>query len=189
MKLQSPPNFASRQFANNAHTEALNQYGDSDYVTHLDMVFESFISFPVQQNKLLSFSLSDLKSIYFPDVIYLHDVLQNTSVCMKEIESEFSRTVAKAVSFLTKPDGQNRKDRVLQHNKKLSSLSVFVLEEYLALVVAVYERYANVNHAYLNSDKKKIKMYTEEHHAFKQSAYRFGIADAVWSELDNLIES
>ena len=114
-------------------------------------------------------------------IAYLHDVAEDTSVGVDEIESEFGSLVADAVAILTDEPGENRKERKSKTYKKMAGVSG-VAE--IALVVKAADRLANVRACVADKKHSLLAVYAEEHPVFRNAAYRADACDEVWSELD-----
>jgi guanosine-3',5'-bis(diphosphate) 3'-pyrophosphohydrolase len=63
-------------------------------------------------------------------------------------------------------------------------LIIFILDGTLLLVVKAADRLANVR-ACLGDHKRSMwEFYCSEHPVFRTAAYRAGLCDSLWSELD-----
>jgi guanosine-3',5'-bis(diphosphate) 3'-pyrophosphohydrolase len=154
----------ARSFAIVAHGD--QKYGDKPYASHLDAVAE-------------------LVTPYGEDAVvlaYLHDTAEDTDATVQEIETAFGPHIAACVSLLTDELGHNRKERKTKTYAKLAKVSG---PTELALVVKAADRLANVR-ACLEDKKQGLwEMYRGEHPVFRGAAYRAGLCDELWSELDS----
>lgn len=157
----------AREFALEYHGD--QQYGDQPYAVHLDAVAE--LVAPFGEDALA--------------VAYLHDVLEDTEAELEDLETEFGAFVAQCVSVLTDEPGDTRQLRKRLTWRKMSKVSG-KLE--LALLVKAADRLANVRASIANTNQPLLKIYREEHPQLKASAYRPGLCDALWEELDRLLE-
>lgn len=161
-----------RAFAITAHSG--QTYGDAPYSVHLEAVVAIVATVdPSYRAKA---------------VAYLHDVLEDTEADVLDVADLFGHTVASAVSLVTDPEGfPNRRTRKAELHRCLALLDPATESHRLALLVKVADRLANVR-ASAASDPSKLKMYRKEHADFRPACYRPGLCDAIWAELDSLLE-
>ena len=163
----------ARTFAAEAHAKAGDTYGGQPYTVHLAEVVA--IVRTVDGSELAE------------TVAWLHDVVEDTNQSTAEIEREFGRVVSVAVSCVTDPNGPNRRTRKARLHAQLRKLDHEQHESYrIALLVKAADRVANVR-ACVASGDSRLNMYRREHAAFRAAAYRPGLAEALWSELDTLL--
>lgn len=156
----------ARIFAINAHDEQM--YGDRPYSYHLDMV-AAYLA-PYGKDVLI--------------IGYLHDVIEDTSSDRGQIESEFGPLVAECVTILTDEPGSSRAERKAKIYAKLAKVPG---RAELALIVKAADRLANVQ-ACIDDDKQSLlATYRNEHPTFRNAAYRSGLCDPFWFQLDNLL--
>jgi guanosine-3',5'-bis(diphosphate) 3'-pyrophosphohydrolase len=152
-----------RSFAIKAHGE--QKYGDRPYSYHLDAV--AAIATPFGEEAVV--------------IAYLHDTVEDTAVTLQEVETKFGVKVAACVALLTDEPGANRKER---KQKTYAKLALVQGPNELALIVKAADRLANVR-ACLGDHKRSMwELYRSEHPVFRIAAYRAGLCDALWSELD-----
>lgn len=156
----------ARTFAIQAH--GTQKYGDHPYSYHLDAV--AALAEPYGQEAVV--------------VAYLHDTVEDTGTKISEIESMFGPKVAACVSLLTDEPGANRKERKAKTYAKLAGVQG---ENELALLVKTADRLANVRACVKDKKQSLWQIYKEEHPAFKDSAYRAGLCDPLWAELEVLL--
>lgn len=161
-----------RAFAITAHSG--QTYGDAPYSVHLEAVVVIVATVdPSYRAKA---------------VAYLHDVLEDTEADVLDIADLFGHTIASAVSLVTDPEGYpNRKTRKSKLHKSLAALDPATESHRLALLVKAADRLANVR-ASTGDAPSKLRMYQKEHKAFRPACYRPGLCDAIWAELDSLLE-
>lgn len=157
----------AREFALEYHGEQL--YGDEPYSVHLDAVAELVRAYG--EEALV--------------VAYLHDVLEDTEAELADLEAEFGAFIAQCVSVLTDEPGDTRQLRKRLTWRKMSKVSG-KLE--LALLVKAADRLANVRACLADDNQSLLKIYREEHLQLKASAYRPGLCDPLWEELERLLE-
>ncbi|MBX2858318.1 MAG: HD domain-containing protein [Cellvibrionaceae bacterium] len=157
----------AREFAIERHGN--QSYGQHPYWVHLDDVAKLAADFG-ERAVVIS---------------YLHDVVEDTPTTIKEIQENFSEFVADCVEIVTDEPGETRKLRKAKTYKKMASVHG---ELELALIVKAADRLANIKASLVNRSKKHMNMYQSEHDCFKKSAYRPGLCEALWSEMDKLID-
>lgn len=156
-----------RSFAIAAHGD--QQYGERPYVFHLDAV-------------------AGIAAAYGEDAVtlaYLHDVVEDTAVTVEEVERLFGARVAACVGLLTDQPGADRKERKQKTYARLAQVGSGATE--LALVVKAADRLANVRACVQDSNRRLWDVYRAEHEAFRAAAYRHGLCDPLWRELDSLL--
>ncbi|HEY7153732.1 MAG TPA: HD domain-containing protein [Gemmataceae bacterium] len=156
----------ARNFAVAAHGD--QKYGDRPYLFHLDAVAELLAPFGEQAQI----------------VGYLHDVVEDTHVPLHTVRMEFVDLIADCVALVTDEPGANRKERKARTNAKLSTVSG---ENVLALVVKAADRLANLRMSARSGSESKLDMYRREHSEFRKAAYRPGLCDDLWLEMDRIL--
>ncbi|MCR9161838.1 MAG: HD domain-containing protein [Nannocystaceae bacterium] len=157
----------ARAFAIEAH--GAQTYGTRPYVTHLDAVAALVPDDPPLQA-----------------VAYLHDVLEDTPVRYPTISERFGTIVADAVALVTDPEGADRRARKAALHARLAGLCLADPAAPLALHVKVADRLANVRTCVRSADAR-LRTYRREHAGFRPAAFRPGLCDALWTELDALL--
>jgi (p)ppGpp synthase/HD superfamily hydrolase len=156
----------AREFALSAHGS--QRYGDHPYAYHLDAVATLLAPYgEVAQT-----------------IGYLHDVAEDTTVGVDAIQQNFGRHVADCVRLVTDEPGVNRAARKLLTNTKLAKVDG---DACIALIVKAADRLANLRESARGGAGSKLEMYRREHPAFKAAAYRPGLCDEMWSEMDRII--
>ena len=157
----------ARAFAINAHGD--QKYGDDPYVFHLDAVADACKSF------------GETAQV----IAYLHDVVEDTPVSLDQVREEFGELVAQCVALVTDSPGANRAERKKLTNEKLSKVTG---DLQMALIVKAADRAANIWASAQNANESKLKMYRDEHPAFRQAAFRPGLCDDLWNQIDQMLE-
>lgn len=157
----------ARDFAIEAH--GTQRYGDAPYVVHLDEV----------ASNVMRVDPSDVAGT----VAYLHDVLEDTDVSAAAIEERFGTFVRECVEIVTDPEGQDRKERKRLLHDRLASVSE---AHFLALAVKAADRLANLRNS-ARDNPSLFAMYKSEHTAFREAAFRPGLCDALWADMDGLL--
>ena len=156
----------ARQFAVERHGNQC--YANQPYSVHLDAVAELAEEFG--ENAVI--------------VAYLHDVVEDTPTSIEEIQSQFSDFIASCVAIVTDEPGETRKLRKAKTYKKMAAVKG---ELELALVVKAADRLANLKASVANKSAKHLNMYQSEHDSFRKSAYRPGLCEHLWNEMDEIV--
>lgn len=156
----------ARSFAVRAHGS--QRYGDGPYSAHLDEVAALLLPYGVEAQI----------------IGYLHDIIEDTEVTAGDIQQRFGQLVADCVSLLTDPSGATRAARKAETYARLAAVRG---PTELALVVKTADRLANVRRCLLDNRRGLMGVYRDEHASFKHSAYRRGLCEPLWAELDALL--
>ncbi|MES2570989.1 MAG: HD domain-containing protein [Verrucomicrobiota bacterium] len=153
----------ARAFAIAAHGH--QKYGERPYVHHLDAV------------ALLLAPYGEQAQV----IGYLHDVVEDTTVSEADVRARFGGHVASCVSLLTDEAGATRKEKKARTYAKLALVTG---STELALIVKVADRLANVRACVADGNRAMWETYLNEQPSFKSAAYRAGLCESLWSELD-----
>ncbi|OAN11604.1 phosphohydrolase [Photobacterium jeanii] len=159
----------ARTLARSKHTGQF--YGDLPYYVHLEAV--SRLATPFGTDAMI--------------IAQLHDVIEDTETTVDELAADFGFVVADAVSYMSDGKLEDRVKRKAMINQRLASLEADEESARLALIVKACDRLANVR-ASKHGSQRHYEMYKLEHESFKAAVYREGLCEAIWWELDNLIE-
>jgi (p)ppGpp synthase/HD superfamily hydrolase len=154
----------ARAFAIRAHGN--QRYGEHPYVYHLDAV--AALLAPYGEQAVIAG--------------YLHDVVEDTDVTLDEVARHFGQEITDAVALVTDAPGANRRER-----KALTHAKLAQCDNPLALTVKAADRLANLQMSLATANQGKLEMYRKEHAAFKAAAYRAGLCEALWGEMDAII--
>lgn len=157
----------ARAYAIQAH--GAQMYGDKPYVFHLDQV-------------------SALLKDYGDDaqvVGYLHDTVEDTAVSEVDVAQVFGQFIADCVGLVSDLPGPNRKSRKAKTYARLAKVSG---EKQLALVVKAADRLANVRMCIQENNHKLLNVYRQEQPVFFRAAYRPGLCEDFWRELQQLLQ-
>lgn len=157
----------ARAFALAAHGDQM--YGDRPYSAHLDAVAALLAPFGESAQV----------------VGYLHDVAEDTPVTLGEIRAAFGDLAAECVALVTDPPDSTRRERKLASHAKLAAVPADSPLA-LALVVKAADRLANLRASAPGGAGSKFDMYRREHAEFRAAAYRPGLCDGLWAEIDAL---
>ncbi len=144
------------------------KYGNEPYTRHLEDVVAVLKRFGITDSAILA-------------AAWLHDAVEDTSLTIETVESELGNDVASLVSAVTTELGKNRKERNAKTYPKIQA-------KHKAIYLKLADRIANVE-ASLENNIKKLKMYQDEFPAFKMSLKQPGVADKMWSFLEELIST
>jgi len=155
----------ARVFAVKAHGE--QRYGEFPYSVHLDEVANIASEYGEQAEV----------------VAFLHDVVEDTDIGVEEIRESFGSLVAACVSILSDEPGETRKIRKAATYKKMAMVEG---DEELALLVKAADRLANMRACIRINDQEFLNMYKSEHDTFRSAAYRPGLCESIWEEIDKI---
>jgi len=158
---------AAREFAIGFHGD--QKYGTRPYSFHLDSVA----------------SIAEPYGELARTVAYLHDTVEDTQCSLDAIRERFGDLAARCVAILTDEPGEGRKERKRKTYAKMAGVSG---DETTALIVKAADRLANLRASIEDKDARLIGIYRSEHSAFRKAAFRPGVCDELWAELDRLSE-
>lgn len=156
----------ARSFALAAHGDQM--YGRRPYVYHLDAVVRLLLPYGTEAQV----------------IGYLHDVVEDTEVGEDAVRARFGDRVADCVSLLTDAPGSTRAERKAMTYARLALVSGTTE---LALVVKAADRLANVRACSADGEHRLRLVYQTEHPSFRRAAYRRGLCEPLWEELDALL--
>jgi len=174
----------ARDFAIEAHRD--QRYGKYPYIYHLDAVAEIIL----QTHDLLVEDMIDPERVEDEVIIlaYLHDVLEDVpSKTWMGISSRFGDKVGWLAEIVRDCEGYPRALRKKDTNEKLRNVKP---EHSAALIVKAADRLANVRFSVKTKDAKSrsmLKRYRKEHEAFRAAAFRPGLCDPIWEEMDGIM--
>lgn len=159
---------AAKQFATLHHVIRKGQtYGVLPYTHHLQDVEQTLRSFGETRPELLA-------------AAWLHDVVEDTDVKLRDIEENFGEEVARLVGAVTSEAGANRKTKNALTYPKIRETGPDAVRLKLA------DRLSNVRHG-----GGSAKMYAKEH-----AEFRHALRDPndkqnwkMWVQLDEEIDS
>lgn len=156
-------------FTLSAHTD--QRYSDKPYHYHLDDIIKILADYPVEAQILGC----------------LYSILDDTEITSAEIRLHFGDLIGDCVDLLTEGPGLSRQERIASIYKKLTAVSG-PME--IVLIVKVAVRLANVNSCIvgLNRNHSLLTIYRNEHATFKAAAYRDGLCDPLWLEIEKQLK-
>ena len=173
----------ARDFSMRAHGS--QKYGEHPYVVHLDEVAE------IALHAALALGRDTVVVCAIVATAYVHDVLEDTDVHQQAISNKFGPPVATCAELLSDPPGKNRKERKAALHERLASLDPAEFTGCAVLIVKACDRLANLRRSLGTPGEPGnpglLKMYREEASAFRLAAYRPGLCDLVWQEIDRII--
>lgn len=153
----------ARFFATVKHAGQL--YGGLPYTHHLAAVEQVLRRF------------DNLNTEHLLVSAWLHDVVEDTSTKLKEVEEMFGSDVADLVGAVTNESGANRKIRAALTYPKIRKAGYFAVRLKLA------DRIANVENG-----GKLVSMYQLEYEDFRRALYTAGENENMWKHLDSLLD-
>jgi (p)ppGpp synthase/HD superfamily hydrolase len=106
---------------------------------------------------------------------WLHDVVEDAGVKVKELAEMFNDRVSQLVEAVTNESGANRKIRAALTYPKIRAIPD-------AVRLKLADRIANVEHG-----GKLVEMYRREYDDFRRALYSPGQWEEMWSHLDGLL--
>lgn len=160
----------AKRYAAKAHKT--QRYGEHPYTVHLHTVASITATDPEGDEAAIA-------------VAWLHDVIEDTPATHEEIERRFGQLVATAVSYVTDPEGPSRQARKDALHQRLQKLDENDPAARKALLVKAADRLANARSSSQHLPALHEK-YRREHPAFLKAAYRPGLAESIWAELNRI---
>ncbi len=156
----------ARTFALTAHNDRL--YGDMPYSYYLDQVAE------------VAGRYGEIATV----VAYLHDVIGRTPICEADVLSIFGEKVGTLIGALSDEPGATATEAKLKTYIKMKNTPK---ESSLALLVKAASRLIDVRMSATHTGLDALKTYRSEQSSLRSAAYRPGLCDEIWSELDMLL--
>jgi len=153
----------ARRFAASAHGE--QKYNREPYLSHLDAVVALLAPY------------GETAQV----VGYLHDFIEDTAGTHQAIAAEFGKFVADCVAIVTDEPASTRRERKELTHAKMSRVT---REHELALIVKAADRLANVQASQAAESAAWLAMYRREQADFRAAAYRPGLCDELWAQLE-----
>lgn len=139
-------------------------YGVLPYTHHLAAVESVLREFGETRAELLT-------------AAWLHDIVEDTDVKIRDVEENFGEAVAHLVAGVTSEPGPNRKTKVALTLPKTREAGVDAIRLKLA------DRIANVR-----TGGASLGMYVKEYPSFRHALYSQGSGNGkLWEELDRLM--
>lgn len=146
------------------------KYGEYDYTYHLENVVDILYNNGFRDDTLI--------------IAWLHDIIEDTNIKIKEIENKFGLFIAECVEMITDKPGKNRKERKAKTYKYLEMIS----DKYkIVLAVKIADRLSNISSCVKNNNKPLFEMYKNEHENFKKAVYRENYCIDMRNLLDKFI--
>ena len=161
----------AKKFALQAHQS--QKYGDFPYERHLNDVFEVLNRF--------GFSIETEEGEQLLTAAWLHDVLEDTSVSLAEIQEVFGEKVAFLVHTVTDEPGETRKERKEKTYPKIKNHP-------LAVPLKLADRIANVEYSVRAQTHHFLASYHKEQEEFEKHLRQPGQWDLMWRHLESLLE-
>ena len=155
----------ARAFALQCHGN--QRYGDQPYSVHLDAVAAILAPYGEEAQT----------------IGFLHDVLEDTPAAPEALRKEFGDHVLACVLLVTDQPGADRNERKVRTNAKLAAVEG---ASRVALIAKAADRVANLRESARDPVHGKLEMYRHEHAEFRQAAFRPGLCDPLWAEMDRI---
>ena len=162
--------YKAYQFAYACHSDQKRRSGEP-YITH-----------PVSVACIAATLHLDAPSIMSA---LLHDVVEDTSATLKDVESEFGKQVAKLVDGLSKLDKLNFNDVVEAQAENFRKMLLAMSSDIRVMIIKLCDRTHNMQTlSYLNEQKRK-RIAQETADIYAPIANRLGL-NRLYQELENL---
>jgi (p)ppGpp synthase/HD superfamily hydrolase len=102
------------------------------------------------------------------------------------VRERFGERVAECVRLLTDAPGESRAERKAATYARLAGVAGASVGE-LSLVVKAADRLANVRCCVADPNPTQWQVYRQEQAAFRRAAYRAGLCDPLWAEIESLL--
>lgn len=143
---------------------------------------EPYISHPLNVAYILADMHADRDTVIAG---LLHDTLEDTHICKKDIESEFGSEVAKLVDGVTKISRMNFSTKVDQNYANTRKIITGITDDVRIIIVKLADRLHNMRTLEFKSDIKQKENSLETMEIFVPLAYCIG-AYRIKSELEDL---
>jgi len=144
-------------------------HGTRPFTTHLHEVVDTLHEFGYKDDDLTA-------------AAWLHDVVEDTSVTIEEIYTEFGDRIGDLVDALTDGPGETRLEKKAKPYATIPNVPG-------AVIVKLADRIANVRFTMVEGAKaERYRMtYKKEHAGFCNALSKEGEATEMWYLLDNLL--
>lgn len=161
----------AKEFALNAHKDQM--HGSVPISVHLEAVSSKAVKEAINYFDPV-YDEKNIENIIA--AAWLHDVAEDTSITLNDIEKEFGFDVAYIVNGVTDSNGKNRLERHLNtyYRTRRNPLSVFV---------KLCDRWHNQKRS-IEKSERFMEMYYNEYMYFKFALYEQGMFDDFWDQLD-----
>jgi hypothetical protein len=159
-------------FAIEAHKKVNQKYGKEPYSTHLELVYNTALTFVQDMND------EDKENILA--ACWLHDVLEDVHfVSYNDLVKEFNSDIANAVYAVTNEKGKNRDQRANDKYYKGIKQTPY------AVIVKLCDRMSNTISSKLTNSTMYYK-YKAEYPNFRKKLYQNYNYETAWRILDKL---
>ncbi len=141
-----------------------------------------FVEHPVAVAAILSEMEGDVETLC---AALLHDVVEDTSVKLNEIRSEFGDGIAKLVDGVTKLSRIEFRSRVEEQVSNLRKMFLAMAEDWRVIVIRLADRLHNLRTLYALPVDRQIRTAEETLEIYAPLAHRLGIWRLKW-ELEDL---
>ena len=143
---------------------------------------EPYITHPVEVAKILASMQMDHESLM---AALLHDVVEDTSVSLNELEYIFGSEVSLLVDGVTKLTKIEQKDRSKNQAESFRKTLMAMVKDIRVILVKLADRLHNMRTIHNLDTNKRRRISKETLEIFSPIAYRLGMHD-VAQELDDL---
>jgi guanosine-3',5'-bis(diphosphate) 3'-pyrophosphohydrolase len=166
-----------------AKIEQAYDFGEAAHGGQMRLSGEPFIAHSGEiANILLDLNLIDTDTIA---AALLHDVIEDTSITIAELESQFGPHVAQLVDGVTKIGHlrfRSREERQVENYRKLL---VAMARDFRIIMIKLADRLHNMRTLEFLPEEKRLRIAQETRDIYAPLAHRFGMAMIRW-ELEDL---
>ena len=143
---------------------------------------EEFIEHPLETAKILAKLRLDDNSII---AALLHDVVEDTTISLKDIEEKFGKEVAELVDGITKITELKAKTSSTKQAESVRKMLVASTKDLRVIIIKLADKLHNMRTLEALNEERKKKVAKEAMEIYAPLAYRLGLASIKW-ELEDL---
>src|SRR3989344_4470642 len=143
---------------------------------------EEFIEHPLETAKILAKLRLDDNSII---TALLHDIVEDTTISLKDIEEKFGKEVAELVDGITKITELKAKTSSTKQADSVRKMLVASTKDLRVIIIKLADKLHNMRTLEVLSEERKKKVAKEAMEIYAPLAYRLGLASIKW-ELEDL---
>jgi len=174
-----------KRFVPSANVDLLNKAFDFSYESHKEQFRKSgepFFAHCFEVAKILIELKMDSTTVASA---LLHDVAEDTSVTIEEIEDEFGQDVALLVDGVTKISELKFESREQRQAENFRKMIISMIRDIRVILIKFADRLHNMRTIHYLPEQKRKRIAIETRDVYAPLAHRLGIAKIKW-ELEDL---